>query len=355
MIKLPDYKIVFETQQFSGLRSLLSEKNYAAIVLLVDENTASFCLPLIQDALKEYEYLVVRIQSGESYKTLDTCQYIWKRLMHNKLTRKSVLINLGGGVIGDMGGFCAATFKRGIDFVQVPTTLLAQVDASVGGKLGVDFNQLKNGVGLFANPQLVCLYPLFFQTLPFEQLRSGFAEVIKHALISDLSYWQQIVTVHLNTADWLPIVRQSVMIKQSIVEKDPTEKGCRKILNFGHTIGHAIESLSWDTSKPLLHGEAVALGMIAEAYISNRLLGLSEVELNELTAFIKSIYPFYSLSAIAEDQILELIKQDKKKERKSNAFSLITAIGKASYNHHVEDALILESLLYYQRVYQSTI
>ena len=355
MIKLLDYKIVFETQEFSELRTLLSEKDYAAIVLLVDENTASFCLPLLQDVLRKHEYLVVQIQSGESHKTLDTCQYIWKYMMHNKLTRKSLVINLGGGVIGDMGGFCAATFKRGVDFVQVPTTLLAQVDASVGGKLGVDFYQLKNGVGLFANPQLVCLYPLFFKTLPFDQLRSGFAEVIKHALIADVSYWQQIVGINLGNVDWLPIVRQSVLIKKSIVEKDPTEKGCRKILNFGHTIGHAIESLSWETSKPLLHGEAIALGMIAEAFISYRLLGLNQAALNELTAFIQSIYPFYSLSEIDEQAILDMIKQDKKKERNLNAFSLITAIGKASYNHHVEDALIVESLLYYQQVYQSTI
>ena len=353
MIKLADYSIVFEAEQFAALRALLSDNTYVSIFVLVDEHTLEYCLPILQDALKDYSLTVLQIQSGECYKTIDSCQFIWKELMNARATRKSLLLNLGGGVIGDMGGFCAATFKRGIDFVQIPTTLLAQVDASVGGKLGIDFSQLKNGIGLFSNPQMVCLYPAFFKTLPFEQLRSGFAEVIKHALIADSSYWQLILGVDLVQADWTAIVQQSVSIKQTIVASDPTEKGKRKILNFGHTIGHALESLSWQTTVPLLHGEAVAIGMIAEAYISQRLLGLDQRTLTAITTYIATVYPYYEVSSFSEAAILALIKQDKKNENQRNAFSLITAIGEASYNHPVEDDLIIDSLLYYRRVYQT--
>lgn len=353
MIKLADYSIVFEAEQFAALQALLSDNTYATIFVLVDENTVEYCLPVLKDALKDYSFSVIQIQSGECYKTIDSCQFIWKQLMDAKATRKSILLNLGGGVIGDMGGFCAATFKRGIDFVQIPTTLLAQVDASVGGKLGIDFLQLKNGIGLFSNPQMVCLYPAFFKTLPFEQLRSGFAEVIKHALIADSSYWQLISGIDIAQADWADIIQKSVSIKQSIVASDPTEKGRRKILNFGHTIGHALESLSWQTTVPLLHGEAVAIGLIAEAYISHRLLGLDQRVLTIVAQFIASIYPYYAVSNFSETAILALIQQDKKKENQYKAFSLVKAIGKASYNQHVEDALILDSLLYYKQVYQT--
>lgn len=332
------------------LFQLLSTSHYSSIWVLVDENTENHCLPILQAALPKIAIHKISIPAGESYKNIDSCQYIWKELLHGNANRKSLLLNLGGGVIGDMGGFCAATYKRGIDFIQIPTTLLSQVDASVGGKLGIDFAQVKNAIGLFLQPKSVIIYPPFLKTLPERELYSGFAEIIKHALIANIQYWNRLQVIkNLNdpTLNWNELLTHSIGIKQQIVETDPLEKGLRKILNFGHTVGHAIESLSWETASPLLHGEAVAIGIICEAFLSVKLLGLSESELQSITHYIFSLYPSYKLSSLDKTALLNLMYQDKKNEATEISFSLLSAIGKAEWNIKADEKLILESLKYY--------
>ncbi len=329
------------------LESFLAANNYPQIAVLADENTEKYCLPRIEPVLKDRTWQLLRIEAGEIHKNLDTCAYIWEKMLQHALDRSALLINLGGGVIGDMGGFCAGTFKRGIDFIQIPTTLLAQVDASVGGKLGIDFQGLKNNIGLFQNPKAVLLDPAFFETLPLRELCSGFAEIIKHALIQDRQQWEQLVQIQsLDQLDWAPLVGPSLQIKKAIVEADPFEKGIRKALNFGHTIGHAIESTALKSSSPLLHGEAIALGMIAEAYLSHRILGLSREALQSITFFILRIYQPQALSEAAFEQYIEYMKHDKKNSGKNISFTLLPQIGSVKVHQTAGKDLILESLRY---------
>ena len=256
MIQLQNYTIQFQNSHFLQLQEQLAAAQYSKIFVLVDSNTKNHCLPILKKALNNVALTSILIEAGEAHKNINTCQRIWNALIQQRADRNAVLLNLGGGVIGDMGGFCASTFKRGIDFIQIPTTLLAQVDASIGGKLGIDFALVKNSIGLFKNPKGVYLHPAFFNTLPKAELYSGFAEIIKHTLIADEHYWEQLLSFNnLEQNDWEPVIKQSLLVKKRIVEQDPLEKGIRKSLNFGHTIGHAVESLSWETTQPLLHGE----------------------------------------------------------------------------------------------------
>ncbi|MBK8505656.1 MAG: 3-dehydroquinate synthase [Saprospiraceae bacterium] len=288
------------------------------------------------------------ISDGEKHKTLGTCEKIWQRMFDLKTDRKSLLINLGGGVIGDMGGFCASTYMRGIPFIQVPTTLLSQVDASIGGKLGIDFYGLKNSIGLFHDPMAVLADPAFLKTLPPKELRSGFAEVIKHGLIRDLDLWKTITNVSdWSGQDWREIVYQSLVIKQKVVEQDPFENSIRKILNFGHTIGHAIEGVMIDIERPILHGEAVAAGMIAESFLSHRLGQLKAGELETITNYLISVYGFLPLKDLEFDKLLRKMSHDKKNRGTSINFSFLDSIGTASINHTASHEQIKESLDYY--------
>ena len=268
-IQADGYSIVIAADALSIFHSYLNE-HYSGRkkIILLDENTRRHCLPLLETKNAE----LLEIESGEKNKHIQTCTQLWKTLIDLGADRHSLLINLGGGVICDIGGFVASTFKRGIDFIHIPTTLLAQADASVGGKTGVDFANLKNQVGVFSNPKAVFVFPQFLDTLDERQLRSGFAEIIKHALIRDKTLWHTIQSVDVNDRSGLTdVISQSLQIKNDIVTDDPFEKGLRKILNFGHTIGHAVESVSLrQHKKQLLHGEAVAIGMICEAYLSDR-------------------------------------------------------------------------------------
>ncbi|MCD8540568.1 MAG: 3-dehydroquinate synthase, partial [Leadbetterella sp.] len=247
------------------LPQYLEGKDYSALVVIADRNTRKDCYPRIKEVLPRH--LLITVQDGEEYKNLDTCINIWNKLTEAEFDRHALVINLGGGVIGDMGGFCAATYKRGIDFIQVPTTLLAQVDASVGGKLGIDFQGFKNHIGVFTQPRAVLIDTGFLTTLPERELRSGYAEVIKHCLIRDRKMWDKIRKSELGDIPMKELVSHSVETKKAIVTEDPTEKGLRKILNFGHTVGHAVETFHL-TRERLLHGEAIAIGMICEAYIA---------------------------------------------------------------------------------------
>lgn len=329
------------------LNHFLSKEKLFNICVIVDENTKEHCLPIIEDYLGK-KIPSILIPSGEENKTISTCQDIWTQMMDMKLGRKSLVINLGGGVIGDMGGFCASTFKRGMRFIQIPTTLLSQVDASVGGKLGIDFKGIKNSIGVFNDPECVFIHPLFLKTLPKREIRSGFAEIIKHCLIADRQEWENILNFSdLDNINWADIIYRSVQIKQRIVIADPYEKGIRKALNFGHTIGHAIESVFLETETPLLHGEAIAIGMICEAYISSQQLNLFKKELEEISNFITRIYGKVTLKKSNYPRMINLMKNDKKNENEHINFSLIANIGDVEVNHVTSEEMIVESLDYY--------
>jgi 3-dehydroquinate synthase len=259
--------------------------------------------------------------------------------------------NLGGGVVTDMGGFVASTYKRGIDFINIPTTLLSQVDASVGGKTGIDIDNVKNMVGTFTLPQAVFIETMFLKTLPERELLSGFAEIIKHGLIADSAYYEQLKGSNYKQPD-AGIIHRSVKIKNDVVTADPLEKGLRKILNFGHTIGHAVESYSLTKDKkPLTHGEAIAIGMICEAYLSVKNNTLKEEELSDICIYITSIYPQYTIQSKSFEQLRALMESDKKNEHGMIMFSLLSAIGTCEYNCRVSETDIIESLNYYNTVY----
>lgn len=327
--------------------AFFQQHTHTNIAVLVDEHTKKYCYPVIKQLLPKH--IVVTIKSGEEKKNLDTCSYIWQQLTDKQFDRKSLVINLGGGVIGDMGGFCAATYKRGIDFIQAPTTLLAQVDASVGGKLGIDFNGFKNHIGVFKEPASVLIATEFLNTLPPQEVRSGFAEIIKHCLIADAAMWHKIRKRDLDKQKWDELVPHSVQIKQEVVRQDPTEKGLRKILNFGHTIGHAVEShFLAQPRKKLLHGEAIAIGMICEAYLSMQKGLLSEEELISIEEFIFAVYGKVKLTETDIAAILPLTLQDKKNEKGKIQCVLLDGAGKALFDQVITFKDITEALDYYR-------
>jgi 3-dehydroquinate synthase len=352
-INTEKYNIYLGNDASAALHSFFSETAYSSLFILADEHTKKSCLPKIKRYLPALRNArVIVIKSGEKNKTIQTCIKIWDELSKQNADRRSLLINLGGGVITDMGGFAASTFKRGIDFVNFPTTLLAQVDASIGGKTGVDFNQFKNQVGLFAFPKAVFVIPAFLKTLSKRELLSGFAEVIKHGLISDLHYWKKIKSTNpLHTKNWEKVILKSIEIKNSIVSADAYEEGIRKYLNFGHTIGHAVESSSLKSKKPLLHGEAIATGMICEAYLSHKYCGLKTQELNEIIATITAAFHPKPIPYPA-DKLIERMYQDKKNNNSEINFSLLSAIGKAEINNFCNKSLIEESIIFFNSLYQ---
>lgn len=304
--------------------SKLNVGSYSKIAILVDENTKRDCLSKLP---KLENPIIIEIQSGEENKNLATCDFIWQELTKHNFDRNSLLINLGGGVIGDMGGFCASTYKRGIDFIHIPTTLLAMADASIGGKLGVDFNHLKNQIGLFANPKSVIIYPKFLHTLNKKELKSGFAEVVKHALIANENLWSIITTTDFEKLNWEKIITLSVELKNKIVFTDSKEKGERKKLNFGHTFGHAIESYYLEKGTPILHGEAIFMGIILETELSN----LSNSKKNEIKNYILSNFGLpYTPSKM---ELLKFLKNDKKNKAEKINFSLLNGIGNCTIDN----------------------
>lgn len=328
---MPPDTVVITNDIHHLLSKYIKDHAFSSIGILVDEHTREFCLPVLGESVENA--CILEIESGETNKNLDTCQSIWLQLTAALFDRHALLINLGGGVIGDMGGFCAATYKRGITFINIPTTLLAQVDASVGGKLGIDFRGYKNHIGVFKEPDRVFIDPVFLTTLPHRELRSGFAEVIKHALISDAAYWPNIVKYRFSEQDWQSHIKHSVRIKKQIVKMDPMEKGPRKILNFGHTIGHAIESYFLNQpDRNLLHGEAIAAGMVIESYLSREILAIRELELMEIQNYIFSVFDKILISENDIEPIINLSIQDKKNEKGIINFSLLKEIGAATYN-----------------------
>ena len=347
-MKSPE-NITISRNLIKDLPDYFTGRSHSGIAVIVDENTHRDCYPLIAASLPAHD--LIRIPAGEEHKNLDTCSGIWGRMTEFRLDRNALVVNLGGGVIGDMGGFCAATYKRGIRFINLPTTLLAQVDASIGGKLGIDFQGFKNHIGLFREPEHVFIYTRFLDTLSQRELRSGFAEVIKHCLIADRAMFEEIRTLPLAEIQWDKVIAHSVKIKYRVVQSDPDEKGLRKILNFGHTVGHAIETYFLNSnSGRLLHGEAVAIGMVCESWLSAQKTGLSQSELRVISTYLKEIYPFEKIPEPAINAIAELAVQDKKNVRGTIKCSLLERTGHGVFNIAVTPEEIRDSIRFYNRL-----
>ncbi len=353
LVKSQGYEVSIGAIEESDLNSWIEEKfsNSKKIVLL-DENGLKHCWSYLHSqvpALNDAE--IIEVESGEKNKNIETCTGIWSALADMNVSRHDLIINLGGGVIGDMGGFIASTFKRGMHFVQVPTTLLAQVDASIGGKVGVDLNHMKNMIGVINQPNGVYVDTNFLKTLPSNHLKSGLAEIIKHGLVSDQKYWNKICDKkYQSVKDFGDLVNQSVHIKNGIVNQDPYEQNVRKKLNFGHTIGHAIEAYSLESAmKSLLHGEAIAIGMICESFLSYKKDLLSEEELASITTFINELYPAFIMNEVIYHRLIEFMKNDKKNRAGEINFTLLNGIGDSSINHSFDIPDIFESLEYYQK------
>jgi 3-dehydroquinate synthase len=336
--------IVIDPNPSKALSGFLLKSSYSSVCVLVDELTEVYCYPLIEKSLPPHK--IIRVQSGEEHKDINTCSLIWQQLTEFSVDRHGLLIILGGGVLGDMGGFCAATYKRGIDFLLMPTTLLSQVDASVGGKLGIDFQHFKNHIGLFQEPASTLICTDFLNTLPERELRSGFAEVIKHCLISDKAMWDIIRSKSLAHQDWQTLVRHSVEFKWSVVAEDPKEKGLRKVLNFGHTVGHAVEGHFLKQGNRIYHGEAIAVGMICESYLAYKKGLLDKEGLDQITEYILKIFGKIELPQHHEP-ILAGMLQDKKNKGNKILMALTKGIGKAVWDIEISEEEIKSSLSYY--------
>lgn len=345
------YSIHFNSTGYTYLNSHLEASNYSKIFVLVDQNTHELCLAQFLSRLEtQIDIEIIEIEAGEINKNIETCSGVWGVLSELGADRKSVLINLGGGVITDLGGFVASTFKRGIDYIHVPTTLLAMVDAAIGGKTGVDLGHLKNQIGVVNPGKMVLIDTSFLTSLPQNQMRSGLAEMLKHGLIYSEAYWNKFLKLDtLDVSDLDQLIYESIEIKTAIVEKDPFEKHIRKTLNYGHTIGHAIESyyLSNSNKTPLLHGEAIAIGMILATYISTKLSGFSLMKCEHIKTVILEIFGQIKIEDEDRNPIIELLKFDKKNEHGNINFVLLEAIGKPRIDCLVENNVLLEAFNYY--------
>lgn len=333
-----------------ALAALLARPGTTRVAVLADTNTARLCYEAIRPILPA-DHVLIEIPAGEEYKTLTTCEQVWAELTAHRFDRHGVLVCLGGGVITDLGGFCAALYKRGMRCAVVPTTLLGQVDAAIGGKTGVDFQGLKNHIGVFQLPEAICIDPNFLSTLDPRELRAGYAEVVKHWLIADANAFEQQRYQGLFMEDWTPVVRESVLIKERIVREDPTEKGPRKLLNFGHTVGHALESyLLTQAGRAILHGEAVAAGLVCESWLSVQRGLLTERELNQIETFLFSVFEKVQFVTLETDAIAELARQDKKNQGDTINCTLLRGIGQGIYDQPVTVAELAASLRYYHRL-----
>lgn len=346
-IQANNYTIHFNKESYTYLNNYLKENNFSKIFFIADENTNELCLPKILPLIEtEVPFEIIELEAGEENKTIETCTQVWKVLIELGADRKSLIINIGGGVITDMGGFIASTYKRGIPFINIPTTLLSMVDASVGGKNGVDLDGLKNQIGTITNPAMVIIDSAFLETLSQREMKSGLAEMLKHGLIAKKSHWEKfkkLAEIDFDSFDEL--IAESVEIKNNIVTQDPTENGIRKALNFGHTLGHAIETLFLENPEKenLLHGEAIAAGMILESYISLKKELISNEEYSEIKSYLLSIYEPITFEENDKFDIINLLIHDKKNEYGKVQFALLNGIGNININQTTDNELIMNS------------
>ena len=340
--------IFFNKSGLQEFQRLMDNKQYSSIFVLVDENTERDCLPVLEKWMdSSFPFHLILIPEGELHKNIDTAVEIWQVLSDAGADRKSLLINLGGGVVTDLGGFVGATFRRGIDFLNIPTSLLAMVDAALGGKTGVDLGVLKNQIGVIVPPAMIWIQPEFLKTLPERQMNNGFAEMLKHGLIADADYWHELIQ-HETPIEMNALIKRSVEIKMHIVEQDVKEGGIRKKLNFGHTLGHAIESYYLaNKNETLYHGEAIAAGMILEGYLSHRLTGLAAEELESVRKVISARYPKLVFQSPDIRAILDLLRYDKKTTHGQVLFVLLERIGSATIDVKVSDEMLEAAFSYY--------
>ncbi|MDH6253736.1 3-dehydroquinate synthase [Chryseobacterium sp. H1D6B] len=344
--------ITIVNENFSQLNDFLHEKSFSKIFILVDENTHEYCLPVLLGNLEtDLAFEILEIEAGEEMKNIQTANQLWEILTEMQADRKALVINLGGGVITDMGGFVASTYKRGVKFINIPTTLLSMCDASIGGKTGIDLMHYKNMVGTFTFPEKIFVYPKFLDTLPFKELRSGFAEMLKHGLIADKKHWEDLIQIQkLDTESLVPYIQQSMDIKQDVVDQDFHEQHIRKNLNFGHTIGHAVESLCLEQGNPILHGEAVAAGMICEAHLSHLEGLISKEDESFIIENIQRYYPYLDISDFKDEEITALLLNDKKNSEKNINFSLLSSIGLCVFDHQCSQKNIEKAIHFYRKL-----
>ena len=337
--------IIAATDVASTLEQLLREITHDRLYVLTDEHTARLCWPLVESALGE-AYLIT-IAAGDEHKHVEALCHVWSELSAHGATRHSLLVNLGGGMVTDLGGFAAATFKRGISCINVPTTLLAMVDAAVGGKTGINLNSLKNEVGAFYPADAVVVSSQFLQTLDAGNLASGFAEMLKHGLVSTEEHWAKLMCYNLGNPDLemlQSLIMESIRTKEHIVEQDPKEQYIRKALNLGHTLGHAFETLALRRGTPCLHGYAVAWGVIGELYLSHLREGFPVDKLRQTVAFIKEVYGTFDFSCKQYDELYALMLHDKKNVGTEIRFTLLAAIGDIRIDRTVGKEEIFEML-----------
>lgn len=348
---MSEQKVVISKDLKADLQGFISSLKYDKLFILTDTNTKEKCFPLIQDVPELQNVPVFKVDAGDMNKGLVSLSRIWTMLSDAGASRNSLLVNLGGGMITDMGGFVYATFKRGIRTINIPTTLMASVDAAVGGKTGINFNGLKNEIGSFYPPLCVFIDCVFLRTLDRDNILSGYAEMIKHGLISSMENYTSVMLYDIDTMNYSylnSLVGQSVAVKERIVEEDPKEQGIRKALNFGHTIGHAFESLSFRKERPILHGHAVAAGIVSELYLSHKLCGFPMEKLSQVVYYIKEYYPAFLFDCTDYDDLYELMTHDKKNEGGIINFTLLKNVGDVRINQSVSKEKILESLDFYR-------
>jgi len=347
-IQATAYPIYFNEVAYQEINHFLAQKSYSSLFVLLDTNTLRDCYPrFIQLLETNLKIEVIEIEAGEIHKNLETCFGVWNAMTELGADRKSLLITLGGGVVTDLGGFVASTFKRGIDFINIPTTLLSMVDASVGGKTGVDLGVLKNQIGVFANPQMVLIDPEYLHTLDPREIRSGTAEIIKYGMTHDIHLFNEIKdNPELNIVD---LIHRSIEIKNEVVTEDPKEKGLRKVLNWGHTIGHAVESyfLDSDHKENLTHGEAIAIGMACEAYLSSKILNFPMEKVEEIKEAIIKIYGKVNILPEDIQPIMDLLIHDKKNEAGVVKFVLLNDYENFELSCEASNSLILDSIQFY--------
>ncbi|HOI74685.1 MAG TPA: 3-dehydroquinate synthase family protein [Syntrophales bacterium] len=332
------------------LKKIIDETHANNIIVITDENTNTVCYPKIAPYLPRH--IVASVPAGENNKNINNCLRIWHEMTNGGLDRNALTVNLGGGVICDMGGFCATTFKRGVRFINCPTTLLAQVDAGYGGKLGVNYENIKNNIGIFKMPYCVIISSSFLNTLSKRELRSGYAEMMKHALISGVNEWDRLEKTDPTKIPSEELIKQSIMIKSKIVCIDPKEGGYRKALNFGHTIGHVIESiLLSDQESMITHGDAIAAGIVAEAYLSYKYIGMEEGLLKSICNYVSRYYPNIHYNNIKKTIFLNLLVQDKKSRGREIRAALVRAPGISITDVPVSKEACWESWKYYQSIY----
>ena len=339
--------IIFTSSVGQVLAESLNLLSYDKLFVLVDTTTRDKCLPLLQNSRAMGKASVIVIHPDDVHKNVDTLCKVWEQLSCGSASRKSVLVNLGGGMVTDLGGFAASAFKRGIKFINIPTTLLAMVDASVGGKTGVNFLGLKNEIGIFNNAQVVLVDMAFLATLDADNLNSGYAEMLKHGLISDADHWKRLVNFDLDHPDWeilRGLVERSVEVKQKVVLEDPKEAGIRKALNFGHTLGHAFESLAMEQGSPILHDHAVAWGMVGGLYLSRILCGFASDVMQQAVSFVRENYSVLHFDCKKYDRIYELMTHDKKNANGKIYATLLSGIGQVVLDQELQKEVIFEAL-----------